>query len=90
MGNEIEQLRAQIAEVDRALLAGVNDRVTLVAALRAEKAAKGLPFLDPEQERRVIDALIQANSGPLSDEGVRELVDSVLALTKRELARPQD
>jgi chorismate mutase len=89
VGNEIEQLRARIAEVDRALLAGVNDRLALVAALKDEKEARGLPFVDPEQERRVVDALVQANAGPLSDQGVRELVGWVLALTKRELARPQ-
>jgi hypothetical protein len=31
--------------------------------------------------------LVRANAGPLSDEGVRELLDFLLALTKRETAR---
>jgi chorismate mutase len=83
----IEQLRAQVAEADRALLAAVNARLELVARLREEKAAQDVPFVDPEQERRVADALVAANNGPLSEAGVRELVESVLALTKRELDR---
>jgi chorismate mutase len=86
--DRIEQLRTQIAEIDRMLLAGVNARLALVATLRNEKTARGVPFVDPEQERRVADALVLANEGPLSEEGVRELVESVLALTKRELGRP--
>jgi chorismate mutase len=85
--DRIEQLRARVAEVDRSLLAGMNERLALVAELRDEKADLGVPFVDPDQERRVVSALLQANDGPLTDDGVRELAESVLALTKRELDR---
>jgi chorismate mutase len=87
MDDRIEQLRARIAEIDRAVLDALNERVALVAELRAEKDARGLDFVDPEQERRVVEALVGANGGPLSEAGVRELVETVLALTKRELER---
>jgi chorismate mutase len=87
MDDRIEELRARVAEIDRSLLAAVNERVRLVGELRDEKAARGLPFVDPDQERRLVEALLQANEGPLSDDGVRALAESVLALTKRELSR---
>jgi 3-deoxy-7-phosphoheptulonate synthase/chorismate mutase len=87
MAEPIDELRARIADRDRALLAALNERLELVAALRREKDRLGLPFLDPEQERRVAEALVAANGGPCSEDGVRELVESVLALTKRELER---
>jgi 3-deoxy-7-phosphoheptulonate synthase/chorismate mutase len=87
MPDSIDELRARIADRDRALLAALNVRLELVADLRREKDRLGLPFLDPEQERRVVEALVAANTGPCTEEGVRELVDSVLALTKRELER---
>ena len=87
MPDSIDELRARIADRDRALLATLNERLELVAELRREKDRLGLPFLDPEQERRVVEALLAANAGPCTEEGVRELVDSVLALTKRELER---
>jgi chorismate mutase len=83
----LAELRARIAECDREVLAAVNRRVELVAELQAVKEAAGLPFVDPEQERRLVDALAAANDGPLTEAGVRELADSVLALTKRELGR---
>jgi 3-deoxy-7-phosphoheptulonate synthase/chorismate mutase len=87
MDERIAQLRARIAELDRALLAAAGERLLLVGELRGEKAARGLDFVDPEQERRLTERLVAANDGPFTDEGVRELVAAILALTKRELDR---
>jgi chorismate mutase/prephenate dehydratase len=81
----LRRLREQIAEGDRAILAAVNARLRLVAELKRHKESEGIDFVDPEQEARVLDALEQANSGPLSAEGVRHLFREILALTKREL-----
>jgi 3-deoxy-7-phosphoheptulonate synthase/chorismate mutase len=83
----VDELRARIAIADRRLLAAVNDRLALVDELRREKDARGIAFVDPDQEQRLTGALVAANRGPLSEEGVRELVSEVLELTKRELAR---
>ena len=85
--DRISELRAGIAAIDRELVAGANTRLRLVAELAREKAARGIDFVDPEQERRLTDALVEANIGPLSEAGVRELVAAVLELTKRELGR---
>jgi chorismate mutase len=87
VSDRIAELRAWIAECDGAVLATVGRRIDLVRELREVKSAAGLDFLDPEQERRLEDALVSANTGSLSEAGVRELVAAVLALTKRELER---
>jgi len=87
MDARVDELRARIAALDRELLATLGRRLELVAELRRVKDERGLPFVDPDQERRLADALVAANDGPLSEDGVRELVDAVLALTKRELDR---
>jgi chorismate mutase len=87
MTDRIEELRARVAEIDRSLLEALNARLALVAELRDEKSARGLAFVDPDQERRVVETLVAANAGPLTEAGVRELVEAVLALTKRELER---
>jgi len=50
----------------------------------------GLPFLDPDRERQLLDDLVSANRGPLSDEGLRELFGELLDLTKREVAGDGD
>ena len=81
----VERLRAELAKEDRAILDAVNARLRLVAELKRYKEEAGLPFVDPEQERRLLDRLAAANTGPISEAGVRDLFERILELTKREL-----
>jgi chorismate mutase/prephenate dehydratase len=81
----VERFRAELAAQDRAILDAVNTRLRLVGELKRYKEETGLAFVDPEQERRLLDRLASENTGPLSDEGVRQLFAELLALTKREL-----
>jgi 3-deoxy-7-phosphoheptulonate synthase / chorismate mutase len=83
--SNLERLRAELAKQDRAVLDAVNARLRLVAELKRYKDEAGIPFVDPEQERRLLERLAAENTGPLSEEGVRELFTTILALTKREL-----
>lgn len=82
----IRQLREQISDADRALVDAVNARLKLVARLKAYKESRGIGFLDPEREEWMLQYLLRANRGPLSDEGLRELFGHVLELTKREVS----
>jgi chorismate mutase len=81
----VDRTRAELAKHDRAILDAVNARLRLVAELKRYKEEAGIPFVDPEQEQRLLDGLAVANAGPLSEEGLRELFKTILALTKREL-----
>ena len=83
--SELEQLRAEVAAIDRAILAAVNRRLELVREIKENKERSGIGFVDPDQERRLIEALRRENPGPLSDGGVRELFERILELVKREL-----
>lgn len=80
----IQQQREQIAELDRQLLLLINQRIELVAQLRGYKAVQGLDFYDPVQEARLIEALAEANAGPLSQAGLRDFFGALLELVKRE------
>jgi chorismate mutase len=84
----LDDLREQLAANDRALLDLVNKRLDLVEQIKQRKAELGVEFVDPARESWLLDHLRDANSGRLSDEGLRELLATVLDLTKRELARP--
>jgi chorismate mutase len=86
----VQRLREEISELDRSILDAVNGRLELVAALRRHKQEAGLPFVDPDRERQLLDDLVSANRGPLSDEGLRELFCELLDLTKREVAGDGD
>jgi chorismate mutase len=84
---EIERLRGRLAEVDLGLVAGINERLRLVAELKRVKDERGIPFLDPDREAWMLRFLAGENPGPLTDEGLREVYAELLALTKRELGR---
>jgi chorismate mutase len=80
------KLRELLAANDVALLDLVNRRLDLVEKIKLRKSELGVTFVDPDREAWLLDYLCGANTGPLSDEGLRELLTAVLDLTKRELA----
>jgi chorismate mutase len=82
----LRELREQISATDRAILDAVNARLELVARIKEHKEARGIGFLDPEREQSMLRNLAEANSGPLSEEGVRRLFTEILDLTKQEVA----
>ena len=83
----IRQLRQQISDNDRALVDALNTRLRLVARLKTYKESRGLGFVDPEREEWMLQYLTRANSGPLSEDGLRTFFAAVLDLTKREVGR---
>ena len=83
----IDDLRHQVAELDRAIVDAVNRRLELVSRLKDVKAREGIGFLDPEREAWLLEHFRRSNTGPLSDEGLQRLHRELLALTKDEVAR---
>jgi chorismate mutase len=83
----IRQFREQISDTDRAIVDAVNKRLRLVAQVKAYKESRGLGFIDPEREEWMLQYLTRANRGPLSTEGLHELFQTILDLSKREVAR---
>lgn len=82
----VHEAREQITAIDREIFAAVNRRLELVEELRRYKETKGYAFVDPDRERKMVEAQLTENAGPLSDEGLRRLYAELLALTKRELS----
>ena len=74
MSDPMRELRDAIDAVDVRILAAVNERLALVERLWRLKAELGVDRLDPDRERRIRKALAAANTGPLTPEGVDELV----------------
>ncbi|TML29885.1 MAG: hypothetical protein E6G26_02405 [Actinobacteria bacterium] len=86
----IKQLRQQISDTDRSIVDAFNARLRLVARLKSYKESRGIDFLDPEREEWMLQYLTRANRGPLSPDGLKELFEEVLDLTKREVQRGED
>jgi prephenate dehydrogenase len=84
--SELETLRNEISELDRRLLELLNRRLELVAAVRDHKDAAGERWIDPEREAELLQALVAANPGPLSERGVTSIFSAILDVLKQEVA----
>jgi chorismate mutase len=81
----VTELRDEITELDRGLVAAVNRRLEIVRRLHDHKVANGIPLRDLGREEAMLALLTGENAGPLSDEGLTAFYKSVLDLTRREL-----
>ena len=64
----------------------LNRRLELVAAVRDHKDASGERWIDPEREAELLQALVAANPGPLSQRGVTSIFSAILDVLKQEVA----
>lgn len=85
MRGRFDEIRAEIVENDRVIVAAVSHRLDLVRELWKLKAQLGLDNVDPDRERRLRDALAETNTGSLSAAGLDRLIADLLDLTKSEL-----
>ena len=84
--SELDSLRTEISELDRRLLELLNRRLELVGSVRDYKDVAGERWIDPEREAELLEALVAANSGPLSERGVTSIFSAILDVLKQEVA----
>ncbi len=85
----LESLRARIDELDRAIVALLNERATLALEAGRAKAAAGRNGVrDPEREREVLLRVALTNEGPLPQAALldvyRAIIEALVALEERE------
>ena len=86
----VQAARERISALDAQLAALLNERLEVVRELHAHKRASGYPMVDPAREARLLDRLVAANPGPISDSELRGVWAALLALMTREAARLLD
>ena len=82
----IKQYRDQISDNDLKIIDALNKRLKLVTQLWKYKQEQGLPSSDPEREAWMLTYVARANKGPLSQDGLAEVYQHILDLTKKELS----
>jgi prephenate dehydrogenase len=85
--DDLEELRGQIEEVDRALLDALNRRLELVLRVNEYKRETGTAMIDAEREAALVQELVDANGGPLSEAAVQAFFAAVLDVTKQDARR---
>ena len=87
--DELEALRSQIDELDRAIVERLNERARLALEAGRLKASAGRDGVrDLEREREVLLRVAMANEGPLPQadlvEIYRRLIDALVTLEERD------
>ena len=79
---QIEQHRARIDELDRQIVAFLNERSGQSLAIRALKPGAGMVLFDPAREDQIFQKIEKLNEGPLTNDGLREIYAVLLKVMK--------
>ena len=74
----IDDWRRRIDEIDRQLVALLNERSRCAIEIGRQKQRDNLPLYQPDREREVLAAAENANSGPLSNQAIRRLFERII------------
>lgn len=82
----LEELRAKIDDLDRQIIAALNERAKAAQAIGELKRSSNAPIYVPEREKMVFAKLAQHNAGPLDNKAIqaiyREIISAIRALEK--------
>jgi chorismate mutase-like protein len=70
--------RDRIDEVDRRILALLNERTRIVEEIGGIKRAVELPIYEPRREDEVFRNVTEQNRGPLTAEAVRRIFERII------------
>ncbi len=79
---ELEELREKVDKIDERIVQILNKRADIVLKIRKLKAEGALPVYDPRREEAIFEKISALNSGPLYDDAVREIYETILHCMK--------
>jgi chorismate mutase-like protein len=75
---QLEQYRLMIDEVDRRIVALLNERTAVVENIGRVKREAQLPVYEPKREDQVFAHITSANQGPLTTQAVRGIFERII------------
>jgi chorismate mutase-like protein len=72
------QCRERIDDVDRRIVALLNERTNIVEEIGRIKGEAQLPVYEPKREDQVFANITGSNSGPLSNEAARRIFERII------------
>lgn len=82
MEGDLKALREAIDEVDMQLLSLFNKRMELAQAVGRLKASNGLELFVPGREELILQRLLGANPGPVSEASLRAIYKEIFAASR--------
>jgi chorismate mutase-like protein len=75
---QLEEFRVQIDEVDRRIVALLNERTSVVEDIGRVKRDAHLPIYEPKREDQVFANITESNHGPISQDAVRRIFERII------------
>jgi len=74
----LEEFRVLIDDLDRRLVALLNERTLVVEDIGRVKRQAQLPIYEPRREDQVFANITQANHGPLTPDALRRIFERII------------
>ncbi len=75
---KLEEYRVTIDEIDRRLVALLNERTVIVESIGRVKREAQLPVYEPRREDQVFANIASANTGPIGNDAVRHIFERII------------
>jgi chorismate mutase-like protein len=76
--HKLEEFRVLIDDVDRRIVALLNQRTRVVEDIGRVKRQTNLPIYEPKREDQVFANISATNRGPLTEEAVRRIFERII------------
>ena len=74
----LAECRTLIDDVDRKILALLNERTTIVQEIGKVKQDLTLPIYEPKREEQVFENITSHNQGPLPNDAVKRVFERII------------
>ena len=75
---KLDEFRVLIDDVDRRLVALLNERTRTVEDIGRVKRSAALPIYEPKREALVFENITAANQGPLTQEALKRIFERII------------
>ena len=75
---ELEKCRVLVDDVDRRIVALLNERTRVVENIGRVKRQTNLPIYEPKREDQVFANISASNRGPLTEKAVRRIFERII------------
>lgn len=75
---KLAQYRVAIDEIDRRLVALLNQRTQVVEFIGQVKREARLPVYEPRREEQVFENIFSANQGPITHDAVKRIFERII------------
>ena len=75
---KLEEFRVVIDQIDRRIVALLNERTQIVECIGRVKRESQMPVYEPRREDQVFANIAEANQGPISNEAVRRIFERII------------